>query len=160
MWAESVPGEGAKFHIELPVLPEELPTEVQETNTSSNPVPNQRILVVDDELVVRDIICRGLSADGHDVILACNGEEAWELIKGDEFDIIITDLRMPGIGGQGLYRLANELSPDLAKKMVFITGDTASAKAGDFLKSTGNRVLHKPFGMDAIRQLLQPSTAD
>lgn len=160
LWVESVPGEGAKFHIELPVLPEEFPTEAQETNTSSNPVSKRRILVVDDEPLVRDILYRGLSADGHDVTLACSGEEAWELIKEEEIDIIITDLRMPGIGGQGLYQLAKEFSPDLAKKIVFITGDTASAKAGSFLKSTGNRVLHKPFGMDAIRQLLQPSTAE
>ena len=160
MWAESVPGEGAEFHIELPVLPEELPIEPQETINSSNPLTSRRILVVDDEPDVRDILHRMLSADGHDVILARNGEEAWELMKEDQIDIIITDLRMPGIGGRGLHHLAHQVSPQLAKKIVFITRDTANAKTGDFLKSTGNRVLDKPFGMDAIRQLVQPTTGD
>ena len=68
LWAESVPEEGAEFHIELPVLPEELPIEPQETINSSNPLTSRPILVVDDEPDVRDILHRRLSADGHDVI--------------------------------------------------------------------------------------------
>ena len=160
MSVESVPGEGAKFHIDLPILPEESSADASNADLVSNSMPNRRILVVDDEPAVRDILYRGLLADGHEVTVARNGEEAWEMIKGNEIDVILTDLRMPGIGGQGLYQLANDFSPELAKKIVFITGDTASAKTGDFLKSTGNRILHKPFGMEAVRQLLQPSNSE
>lgn len=63
---------------------------------------------------------------------------------------------MPGIDSRGLYQLAKEFSPDLAEKIVFITGDTASAKARDFLNSTGNPALSKPFGMDEVRRLIRP----
>ena len=65
---------------------------------------------------------------------------------------------MPGMDGQQLHRLLSEHDPMLAKKMVFITGDTAGEATQTFLKSTGNPVLSKPFGIAAIRQLIEPFT--
>ena len=111
--------------------------------------------MVDDEPVFRDAMFRALTADGHDVALASDGKIAWDLIQGKEFDIIFADLKMPVLDGQGLYRLANDYSPDLAKKMVFITGDTASADARKFLRAAGNPVLRKPFSISSVRRMIQ-----
>lgn len=60
--------------------------------------------------------------------------------------------------GQQLHRLLSEHDPILAKKKIFITADTAGEAAQIFLKSTGNPVLSKPFGIEAIRQIIEPST--
>jgi two-component system NtrC family sensor kinase len=70
MWAESSPGKGAAFHIELPVLPDVAPVDTQQAGADGMAVTARRILVVDDEPEVRNILGRVLSADGHDVSLA------------------------------------------------------------------------------------------
>jgi CheY-like chemotaxis protein len=94
-----------------------------------------------------------LAADGHDVVLASNGYEAWDLIQKDRFDLILADLRMPGLDGQRLYTLVKEKSQELAKTIVFVTRDSASPAARDFLGSTENPVLSKPFTIGDIRTL-------
>jgi len=154
MWAESAPGKRATFHIELPVLPDVAPTVGQSTETDGVTVTARRILVVDDEPEVRHILGRVLSADGHDVSLASDGQEAWKLIQKTRFDNIFLDLRMPGVDGQELYQQIIEYSLDLAMKVVFITGDSAKADTERFLESTSSPVLGKPFTIEAIRQLL------
>ena len=154
MWAESSPGEGSTFHIELPVLPEATPVRANPTINGGGQVTGRRILVVDDEPEVRDILLRALSADGHDVALAPDGESAWKLIQENQFDMIFLDLRMPGIDGQELHQLVSEFSSDLARKIVFITGDTANSDTRKFLDSTPCPVLSKPFTIEAVRSLL------
>ena len=160
LWAESKPGKGATFHIELPLASDitstTTPAGNEESNASASSGNNSsmRILVVDDEPLFRDAISRMLSADGHDVVLASNGYQAWDLIQKDRFELILADLRMPGLDGQRLYDLVKEKSQDIAEKMVFVTGDTASPSARNFLRATGNPVLSKPFTIDDIRRLI------
>ncbi|MEE8465719.1 MAG: ATP-binding protein, partial [Dehalococcoidia bacterium] len=154
LWVESTPGYGATFHIELPVLPDATLVQTRSTDTACGPVAGRRILVVDDEPVVRNFLSRALSADGHDVESASDGEAAWKLIQGSRFDVILLDLRMPGVDGQELYKLITDLSPEMSKRVVFITGDTASADTRRFLDSTASPVLSKPFTLEAVRQLL------
>ena len=86
--------------------------------------------------------------------MASDGENAWKLIQGNDFDRIFVDLRMPGIDGRELYQRIREWKPDLAERVVFITGDTANPETRRFLSSTASPVLTKPFTIDAIRQLL------
>lgn len=62
---------------------------------------------------------------------------------------------MPGLDGPSLYKLASELSASLAKKMVFVTGDTGSSGAREFLSMTGNPVLSKPFNIREVRELIE-----
>ena len=154
MWVESVLGEGATFRIELPVLPDLSLEEPNLDDADDAPVIGKRILVVDDEPDVRAILHRALSSDGHLVTLAPEAESAWELIKSNQYDKIFLDLKMPGMGGQWLYKRMTLLSPKMVKKVVFVTGDTASSEARKFLDSTARPVLSKPFGLEAIRQLV------
>jgi CheY-like chemotaxis protein len=140
--------------VELPVLPDLTPLQAESTDTNSIPITERRILVVDDEPEVGSVLYRALSADGHDVTLAPDGGKAWELIQVNRFDNILLDLKMPGLDGQELYQMIAEFSPELAKKVIFITGDTARAEAVRFLDFTATPVLRKPFTIEAIRQLL------
>ena len=141
-----------------PVASDLEPGEQNAPDTASALKTNQTVLLVDDEESLRKNIFRVLSADGHDVSMASDGDTAWELIQGKAFDVIMVDLRMPGLNGQELFQRAKEYSPDLANKFVFMTGDSISTEASNFLKSTGNPVLSKPFEVDEVRQLFKPST--
>jgi two-component system NtrC family sensor kinase len=154
LWAESNLGGGASFHIELPIVAETTRDAAPGTETYAGLSPKMRIIVVDDEPVFRNTMFRALTADGHDVVLASNGQNAWQLIQSTGFDIIFADLSMPGLDGQSFYRLASEVSPDLAKKLVFVTGDTTSAEANEFFTMAGNPALSKPFDLNEDRQLI------
>jgi CheY-like chemotaxis protein len=111
-------------------------------------------VVVDDGPIFRDAIFRVLTADQHDVVLASNGHDAWDLIQKNMFDIIYADPRLPGLDVERLYRLVSDISSDLAKKMVFVTGDTASVSARNIIGATDKPVLGEPFDINEVRQLI------
>ena len=153
---ESQTGKGATFHIELPILiPEGGHSELQASDTESELVPAKHILVVDDEPAIRDLVSRVLARDGQTVDLASNGQEALDMILGNRYDCIILDLKMPGTSGQELYRLVDNADPDLARRIIFITGDTVRPEARDFLKATGNPFLSKPFDLGELRKQIR-----
>src|SRR5712691_5049539 len=72
---------------------------------------NASILVVDDERAIQDSIAWCLRADGHDVRTATDGEEAMEIMAGEHFDVVISDIIMPGVSGLELLRKARTLHP-------------------------------------------------
>src|SRR4029453_11725518 len=88
-----------------------------------------RVLVVDDEKSVSDLLAITLQKAGYDVTLAEGGGGGVEGIRGESFDAIITDLRMPKVDGLQVLRSAKELSPDTAVVMVTAMASTATAVA-------------------------------
>ena len=110
------------------------------------------ILVVDDEPHIRDLLDRSLTRERYTVDLAEDGEEAWRKVKDRSYDCVITDLKMPGMGGQQFYRLIKGLDRGLAQKVIFITGDTISSDSRQFISEVDNPVLTKPFLMSELRQ--------
>ena len=105
----------------------------------------RRILVVDDELEIAESLAEILGLDGHDVDLADSGVTALERIAETDYDLILTDLRMPKMDGPTLYREIEKNHPHLCSRVAVVTGDTLEAAASDFLKETGLRWLEKPF---------------
>jgi len=83
-------------------------------------MPEARILVADDEPAVRDICLRSLTRAGYKVVSVTNGREAIERARQEPFDLFLTDLKMPGMGGLEAYRIIQGFSPDMI--MVVITG--------------------------------------
>ena len=161
IWAESREGEGTTTHVELPIVSSNTIIEGQALETPAVPPLRQHYLVVDDESGLRDLLQRGLSAGGHTVDLSPDGQAAWDMIQKYRYDCIITGLKMPGISGQQLYHLVKESEPELAGKIAFITGDTASSEAAKFLEATGNLVLRKPFDLEElVRQIQDLATPD
>jgi len=111
-----------------------------------------RILVVDDEPGIRTSIRRMLNR--HDVITAASGEEGRELIERDQaFDLILCDLLMPAMSGMDLHEWMVATHPDLAKRVVFITGGAFTPRARDYLAKVDNIRLDKPFEMNTLRKL-------
>ena len=81
---------------------------------------NSKILIVDDEEVVRETISLKLRAHGYTTKIAKNGQEALEILEQEEFDLIIADIRMPGIDGVELLQRVSKLYPEMAK--IILTG--------------------------------------
>jgi two-component system NtrC family sensor kinase len=157
---DSQPGKGATFVVELPIVRGvELPE--PESEKEVEPVKiSRRVLVVDDEESILALLHDVLAADGHRVDTAHNGEEAVEYLLKHGYDLLITDIKMPGMGGQALYQRVKQLDSELAKNTVFITGDTVSAETRNFLQKVQNVCLAKPFKIREVRDILNRLLGD
>jgi signal transduction histidine kinase/CheY-like chemotaxis protein len=147
----SAPGQGATFTVELPAACL-TPTA---TPAAESPVPSAgHILVVDDEPHILHYMRATLTAWGHQVDVAADGEEAFARAEDGRYDLIITDVRMPTLGGRELYERLSRDAPGVAARVVFSTGDTVRDDTTAFLERTGRPVLHKPFKLAELRQVL------
>jgi len=162
IWAESTPGKGTTFSIELPLPAGEpvraMPPPAIEPLASAVVPERRRILVVDDEESIQKLLTGVLEMDGHEVQIATNGREALDRLAREPFDLVISDVKMPVMGGADLYRRLQEQGSPLARRLVFITGDTVAVETRGFLQSVENDVLAKPFRIrdvhDTVRRAL------
>jgi len=157
IWAQSERGQGATFHVELPIVEcDEEPAAAVTPPAPPVVAPTTRrsVLLVDDEPGIRDVLAEVLTADGYDADIATGGEEAWKKINAKFYDVIISDLNMPGMDGEMLYRHVLGLKPKQAQRMVFLTGDTVGQKWHAFLDRTKNPCLTKPFNIREIEELV------
>jgi CheY-like chemotaxis protein len=113
-----------------------------------------RILVIDDERAVRELISDALAIEGHDVHTAENGKEALDLIGQHRYDLVFCDLRMPEMDGQRLYEEVQRDYPQILKRIVFVTAQAHSSDYGPFLRTTGIPVIEKPFTLSQLRQMV------
>jgi CheY-like chemotaxis protein len=109
-----------------------------------------RILVVDDQVDILDIVVRVLTCAGYACDTALHGEAALARLTETHYDLVISNLRMPVMDGEALYRQLRVLHPYLKDRIIFCTGDTATPAAQSFLRSTGAPVLLKPFELMAL----------
>ncbi|MDF1545559.1 MAG: response regulator [bacterium] len=108
-----------------------------------------RILVVDDDKNLLDLLIDTLNAIGYDPVGVTNGLEALEKLRTEPFDLIVSDIKMPELDGLGLLEKVRESYPDLP--VLFITGVDAPEVIG---KSQPNGLLAKPFRVSHIEQLI------
>ncbi len=106
------------------------------------------------------VLERMLTSLGFGVITAQDGEQALSLLAGNRVDVILCDIRMPGLGGPELYEAVAAHTPWLAEKMIFCTGDTLLPDAQGFLRRTRCRVVSKPFSMEQLTQALTEVRGD
>ncbi len=156
IWAESTPGQGATFFIELPVAKKEQPVRPAPAEAGEGPLAptGTRVLIVDDEPAVRDVLESALEAAGYLVQSARDGDEALLMLRTGDFHVVVCDLRLPGVDGTRLYEMMVDERPHLARRFIFITGDTVSPETRDFLQRTGCRSLAKPFRLTQLRQVV------
>ena len=135
---------GASFRMSIPLSaappapePVALPDAVD--------APLSRVLVVDDEPELASLMRDILEAAQFEVAHAETGAVALELLGEARFDAIVSDLRMPDMDGAALWREVSVRHPLLARSMLFVTGDTLSPDAREFLRSTRCASLDKPF---------------
>ncbi len=146
-------GVGTTFVVELPdVRP------VEARRRPSRPTPmappsRPRVLLVDDEAGIRKALKRAL-ARRSDVITAASGEEAIQLLAGGAaFDLVISDLLLPGKNGIDIYACIEEKRPELLRRVLFLTGGATTPVARRFVAANPGAVLMKPIDtsrLDAI----------
>lgn len=161
IWAESGSGKGTTFHIELPVL--EAAVAPARPDADALPPPpageRRRILVVDDEEAIQKLLTGVLEMDGHDVEVAVNGREALDKVAAQSFDLIISDIKMPVMGGPDMFRRLRETNNALARRVIFVTGDTVAPDTRRFLQEIDNTVLSKPFRLRDVRESVAAALA-
>jgi signal transduction histidine kinase/CheY-like chemotaxis protein len=152
---ESEVGQGTRFVLELPIVREAAEADAATPAAPAAATPPERglrILVVDDEPSVVEILYRILGEEGHQIESAPSGGAALTRIVKQKFDLIISDIKMPGMHGTELYARVREVDPLLASRMLFITGDMVSAETRHFLERTGNSYIEKPFVLEEVRR--------
>lgn len=108
----------------------------------------KRILVVDDEPLILDLLVRTKNIENCDIVLARDGEEAWEKLQTAQYDCIILDMKMPRVTGLELYHALGKIDPVTAYKIIFITGETDDPEIVRFVTNDPNTVFFKPFDTD------------
>ncbi|HET8715850.1 MAG TPA: response regulator, partial [Holophagaceae bacterium] len=98
------------------------------------------------------LFSEAVQALGHHPTLAREGQEAVQLLQGGSFDLIVSDIRMPGLSGIELFGWIQAHRPDLARKVLFTTGDAYDAPTQAFLDQNQLPVLPKPFDLRAFQQ--------
>ncbi len=155
---ESEPGHGATFIVRLPCTPAaaETPTPQAEPRERLEPSgASKKALVVDDEQVVRDVVTNVLELHGYDVDTAKDSTEALERVAKRPYDVVLTDLRMPGeLDGMGLFNRIRQGWPDLAPRVVFMTGDIVELQTFHEFDRIGLKYVKKPFDIRELARIV------
>jgi CheY-like chemotaxis protein len=114
-----------------------------------------RILIVDDEKLVLDVLTRVLGRD-HEVVALPSAKEALARCTGGEsFDLILCDLMMPDMTGMELHRELERAAPEQARRMIFLTGGAFTPAARQFLAETSREHIEKPFDHTNLRAIVR-----
>ncbi|MEJ2726167.1 MAG: sigma-54 dependent transcriptional regulator [Deltaproteobacteria bacterium] len=114
---------------------------------------NAKILIVDDELIMRESLAGWLQRDGHETDTAASGEEALEKLKDTRFDILLVDIKMEGMSGLDVLKQVKENDPDVAVVMITAYGSIASAI--EAMKNGAYDYLLKPFDPNELGILIE-----
>ena len=156
IYATSKDGKGVTFLVELPIksvgLDSISPTNIfDEADTS---VQSMNILVVDDEKPVAESISSLLRLDGHTAQIVTNVNDAIEKISHNDFSMILSDIKMPGLDGKEFYMYLKLHKPYLIDCFVTMTGDVMNPKTKLFVEENGIPCIAKPFTHNELKQII------
>lgn len=173
IYYERAPKGGARFVLEFPAAAaptaDAAVTEAEPQSAPALPAPPEspslqpsaaapgpaQILVLDDEKAIAEMLAEMLALLGHTPTLCHAAPQALELLEKHNFDLILSDIRMPVMDGKQFYQTLKEQRPHLADRIVFLTGDTVNEDTRAFLEATGNRHLAKPFRLAAVEATVE-----
>jgi CheY-like chemotaxis protein len=147
---ESQVGKGSLFRVLLPPSASAPPSPAP-ANALAAGSPSARVLVIDDEPLVATAIRRALEPQ-HQVTCVKTVREATALVeRGEAFDAILCDLMLPDVTGMDFYDTLLRTRPDVARRVIFMSGAISTPMAVEFVASVSNRCLEKPFSSDTLR---------
>jgi CheY-like chemotaxis protein len=169
---ESRPGHGATLTVELPALSAAALNFTEEGSGTPHVVAvvpasrtlrtasrAERILVVEDEPTVSQLIADVMSEEGHRVDTLLDSRKAFERMKEKKYDLVICDLKMPHLDGPSLYRELVRRGSPMQHRLLFVTGDTMSPRTLEFLNSNGLQYLAKPFLVEELNEAVRRALA-
>jgi DNA-binding response OmpR family regulator len=119
------------------------------------------VLVIEDDADAREALIRVLSQAGFVVSAVGDGLSALKRLRQEDFDAVICDLRLPGLPGGGIYDALKEERPELARRMIFVSGIAYDPAVKAFLESTGQPYFGKPYEAQeliaAVREIVRQS---
>jgi two-component system NtrC family sensor kinase len=138
--------------VELPVVTQQEQPELARpaAKEDKGKAVGARILVVDDEPIVRDFVNEVLGAAGYEIVTVEDGSDALERLGREDYDVILIDVKLPGMSGIELYEHAKETAGFPADRLVFITGDVMSTDTMTSILDTGIAYLAKPFSREQL----------
>ena len=116
-------------------------------------MPRTKILIIDDEKLVRWSLQQKLGREGYEVESAPTGEEGLNLIREDGFDLVLLDLRLPGIDGVQVLQEIKNMERDIA--VIMLTAETSIARAVECVRLGAYNYLCKPFEFDEVRVAIE-----
>jgi len=156
--AQSRLGKGAAFTVELPVV-EMKEKIVKPGEEKEEGISGKKVLIIDDEPIILDLIRSILEREDLKVEIASSGEEALAKIKKETYDLIISDLKMPGLDGTSLYHEIKRRDSRISNRILFSTGDIIGAETMAFFEKVNADYIYKPFDiaifLKKIRRILK-----
>lgn len=125
------------------------------TPASPAGLEGRRALVVDDEGFLLECLVDALEAWGMKVAACARGDEAVQALESGTYDLIVSDIRMPGLSGMDLYEWLKAQRPAMMQRILFTTGDSFDATTRDFLEVNRVPFLGKPFDLKQLKQSLE-----
>lgn len=156
---ESEPGRGATFTV---ILARDPRTQRRPETEAAKPAQTQgalMVLLVDDEPGLRKAVARYLNRSGIQVRAVADGAEALRLLRTEDFDVIVSDVRMPGVGGREFLASLRRDRPDLVGRLLFSSGDTAAPDTAALLRESGVPSIVKPFDFARLEQVIREIAA-
>jgi len=146
-------GLGNAFLMELPC--QAMPAAVGAATPPATGLQGRRALVVDDEAFLLECLVDALQVWGLEVQSAGRGEEAIQCLQAGAFDLIVSDIRMPGLSGVDLFAWLQAQRPAMTRRILYTTGDSFDAKTREFLETNQVPYLGKPFDLKQLKQSLE-----
>ena len=159
---ESESGRGATFVVTLPRDQRTHSRPARETRlprTAVAPDPPISVLLIDDEAGLRTAVARFLNRRGIQCRAVADGGEALDVLRTRDFDVILSDVRMPGMNGREFLERLRANHPELVNRLVFSTGDTFAAETATLLRESGVPSLLKPFDFQQLEAVLRGKAA-
>ncbi|MBL7661601.1 response regulator [bacterium] len=160
-------GRGAQFHVYFPAMQAastsvssltSVPTKEDASARVSTNQGQGKVLVIDDEQVVRQVVQRSLEHFGYLVETAADGIAGLEKLKDTAFDLILLDMMMPKMSGEEVFRRARELVP--TQKVLLMSGFVSEKRAQAVLDAGGKGFIHKPFSVEDLSRAVHACLSD
>jgi signal transduction histidine kinase len=156
IWAESQTGKGATFIVELPIVTKSSQVKQAKPPEEKTPkVAKAKILAVDDEPMILQLVSRILAEEGYQVETAGSAASALKMIDTRRYSLILLDIKMPDMDGIQLYKCLQKMAPSLAKRVMFITGDVMGPETEAFLSRTKAPYATKPFDSGQLKREIE-----
>jgi CheY-like chemotaxis protein/two-component sensor histidine kinase len=147
-------GRGSTFTVALPMTAASDEPRAPKEDALSKASKRGKVLVIDDEALVRTYVTRALD-DDHEVVAEASAKNALARVRrGARFDAIICDVMMPDVTGIDFYEQVSRLAPEQGARVIFLTGGAFSSRARRFLETTVNPVIEKPFEPTNLRSVV------